>query len=67
MEENMIFGIAAIGLLCWAFILVYIIRTANSTVKRDNIQRQNRDLLALMAEKLGVDVDRINTILKREP
>lgn len=63
METNMVFGIAAIGLLIWGFALMYIIRAANDTTKRDKIQLQNQHLLALIAEKLGVEIQEIKNVV----
>lgn len=62
MESNIaIFSI--IGLIIWAGILYSIVRGANDTTKRDKIQLQNQKLLALIAEKLGVEVDKIKNVI----
>lgn len=54
----------AFGILIWIAILYFIIRSANETTKRDKIQKQNQKLLALIAEKLGVEVSKIKEVIK---
>ena len=55
--------IVIIALLLWALILIWVISSANETKRRDKIQLQNQRLLALMAEKLGVDITQINSAI----
>ena len=65
MDTGVIY-MALIGLFIWIGILYLVIREANSTTKRDKIQLQNQKLLALIAEKLGVEKERILPILDPE-
>ena len=62
-KESDVLFIGLIVLLIYLVILYVIIRSANDTSKRDKIQKQNQKLLALIAEKLGVDVERIKKVL----
>jgi|GEM_PF-4067721 len=58
--------IGIIALLIWVLILSWIIAAANETKRRDKIQLQNQELLALMAEKHGVDVNQIKSITTKK-
>lgn len=58
--------IGIIALLIWALILSWIIASANETKRRDKIQLQNQQLLALIAEKLGGDINQINSITAKK-
>lgn len=53
-----------IAMIVWCCIIYFLIRAANDTAKRDKIQLQNQKLLALIAEKNGVDSERIVSVLK---
>ena len=57
-----LFGL--VGLVIYLVILYSVIRSANDTTQRDKIQLQNQKILALIAEKIGVDVAKLNNILK---
>ena len=55
--------IVIIALLLWALILIWVISSANETKRRDKIKLQNQKLLALIAEKLGIDITQINSAI----
>ena len=63
LSEQNILLIGLLALVIWIVMLSIIISRANETKRRDEIQLQNQHLLGLMAEKLGVDIEKINNTL----
>ena len=66
MQDSNIQTLFLLGLLIGllqALLLLWIIRSANETKRRDDIQLQNQKLLALLAEQMGVDVNKINEVV----
>ncbi len=56
-----------ISVIIWIFILSFII--SSSTRQKEHIENERKqiNLLSLIAEKLGVDPDKIDEITKEEP
>jgi hypothetical protein len=54
-------GILGFVLNLW--IMYGIIRSANDTTNRDRIQIQNQKLLALLAAKMGCDIEEIKKVI----
>ena len=64
-DSSLYFLLGIAGFVIYLVIIYSIIRSANDTTGRDKIQKQNQKILALIAEKLGVDVQKLNEILKK--
>lgn len=66
MDDSALYFLLGIaGFVIYLVIIYSIIRSANDTTGRDKIQKQNQKILALIAEKLGVDVQKLNEILQK--
>ena len=64
MDDTTLIIASILGLTFYLALIYFVIRGANETTQRDKIQLQNQKILALIAEKNGVEVEKLNKILK---
>ena len=61
-SQDLVIAVVLFGGI-YSLILIAIICAGVMPKRRDKIQMQNQQLLALMAEKVGVEISRINKIV----
>lgn len=62
-ETSTVFIVGGLGIFFWSLFMILIICAGVMPKRRDKLQQQNQKILSLMAEKLGVDMKKVEKII----